>query len=266
MKPIHVKYNTYINIVKEVNDQDSKFQVGDHVRISKYKNIFAKGYIPNWSEEIFVIKEIKNSVPWTCVINDLNGEEIIETFYEKEYQKVNQQEFRIEKVIKKKRNKLYLKWKVYNSSFNSWIDKKDLVEMRQYFPQPYEPFGGDINVKVDLSNYPTKTNLKNVFHVDGSSLALKSNLANLKTEVDKLDIDKLTSFPNDLAKLSNVVKNDVVKKTVYDKLVAKVNNMDTTGFVLKTTYYTDKCNLKKKLVMQIKKFLIQVIYNNSQNI
>ena len=87
--------------------------------------------------------------------------------------------------------------------------------MSQYFPNPYKPFGGDINVKVDLSNYATKTDLKNVTHVDVSSFALKSNLASLKTEVDKLDIDTLTPVPNDLAKLSNVVKNDVVKKTEY---------------------------------------------------
>ena len=86
-------------MVKKVNDKDPKFKVGYHVIISKYKNIFAKGYTPNWSEEIFVIKEIKNTVPWTYVINDLNGEEIIGTFYEKELQKIDQQEFRIEKVI-----------------------------------------------------------------------------------------------------------------------------------------------------------------------
>ena len=83
MKPIDVKDNTYINIDKEVNDKDPKFKVGDHVKISKYKHIFAKGYTPNWSEEIFVIKEITNTVPRTYVINDLNGEEIIGTFYEK---------------------------------------------------------------------------------------------------------------------------------------------------------------------------------------
>ena len=128
MKPIDVKDNTYINIDKEVNDKDPKFKVGDHVRILKYKNIFAKGYTPNWSEEIFVIKRIKNTIPWSYVINDLNSEEIIGTFYEKELQKTNQEEFRIEKVIKKKGNKLYVKWKRYNS-FNSWIDKKDLSKM-----------------------------------------------------------------------------------------------------------------------------------------
>ena len=129
IKPVYVKDNTYINFKKEVNDKDPKFKVGDHVRISKYKNIFAKeiGLTPNWSEEAFVINKIKNTIPWTYVINDLNGEEIIGTFYEKELQKTNQQEFRIEKVIKRKRDKLYVKWKGYNSSFNSWIDKKDLA-------------------------------------------------------------------------------------------------------------------------------------------
>ena len=109
VKPIDVKDNTYINIDKEANDNDPKFKVGDHVRISKYKSIFAKGYTPNCSEEIFVIKEIKKTVPWTYVVNDYNGEEVIATFYEKELQKTNQEEFRIEKVIKKKGNKLYVK-------------------------------------------------------------------------------------------------------------------------------------------------------------
>ena len=127
MKPIDVKDNTYIDFKKEINDKDPKFKIGDHVRISKYKNIFAKGYIPNWSEEIFVIKKIKNTIPWTFVINDLNREEIIGTFYEKELQSTKQQTFGIEKVIKKKGDELYVKWKSYNNSFNSWIDKKDIV-------------------------------------------------------------------------------------------------------------------------------------------
>ena len=83
MKPVDVKDNTYIDFKKEVNDKDPKFKVGDHVRISKYKNIFAKGYTPNWSEEVFVIKKVKNTVPWKYVVNDLNGIEIIGTFFEK---------------------------------------------------------------------------------------------------------------------------------------------------------------------------------------
>ena len=237
LKPIDVKDNTYILIDKEVNDKDPKFNFSDRVRISKFKNIFAKGYTPDWSDEVFALKEIKSTVPWTYVINDLNGEEIIGTFYEKELQKTNQQEFRIENVIKRKGDKLYVKWKGYDNSFNSWIDKKrHCIKMNQYFPKPYEPFGGDINVKVDLSNYATKTDLKNVSHADVSSFALKSNLASLKTKVDKLDIDKLTPVPYDLAKLSNIVKNHVVKKTEYDKLVAKVANIDNTGFVSKTKY------------------------------
>ena len=106
--------------------------------------------------------------------------------------------------------------------------------MSQYFLKPYEPFGGDINIKVDFSNYATKADIKNISHVDTSSFALKTNLANLKTEVDKLDIDKLTPVPVNLSKLSDVVTNDVVKKTVYNKLPAKVNSIDTSGFVLKT--------------------------------
>ena len=106
--------------------------------------------------------------------------------------------------------------------------------MSQYFPKPYEPIGGDINVLVDLSNCATKTDLKNVTHVDTSSFALVSNLASLKAEVDKLDIDKSVPVPVDLSKPSDVVKNDVVKKTVYDKLVAKVNSIDTSRFNLIT--------------------------------
>ena len=102
MKPVDVKDNTYINFKKEVNDKDPKFKVGDYVRNSKYKNIFAIGYRPNWSEEAFVVSKIKN---------DLNGEEITETFYEKELQMTNQQEFRIERVIRRKGDKLYVKWK-----------------------------------------------------------------------------------------------------------------------------------------------------------
>ena len=128
MKPVDVKDNTYIDFKKEVNDKNPKFKVGDHVRISKYKNMFAKRYMPNWSEEIFVIKKVKNTVPWTYVINDINGEELIGTFYEEELQGTNQQEFRLKKVIKKKGDKLYVKWKGYNNSFNSWIDKKDIIK------------------------------------------------------------------------------------------------------------------------------------------
>ena len=120
--------------------------------------------------------------------------------------------------------------------------------MNQYFPKLYKSFGGDTDVKVDLSNYATKVDIKNISHADTSSFALKTNLANLKTEVDKLDIDKLVPVPVDLSKLSDVVKNDVVKKDVYDKLVAKVDNIDTTSFVLKTKYDTDKSESEIKFL------------------
>ena len=119
----------HINFKKEIDNKDPKFKVGDHVRISKYKNVFAKGHMTNWSEEIFIIKKIKNTVPWTYVINDLNGEVIIGTFYEKELQKTDEKEFRIENVLKKKVGKLHVRWKGYDNSFNSWIEKKDLVQL-----------------------------------------------------------------------------------------------------------------------------------------
>ena len=97
MKPSDVKDSTYNDSEKEVNNTDPKFKVGDYGRISKYKNIFAKGYITNWSEKVFISSKIKNTVPWINVINDLNDEEIIVTFYEKELQKTDQKEFRIRK-------------------------------------------------------------------------------------------------------------------------------------------------------------------------
>ena len=119
--------------------------------------------------------------------------------------------------------------------------------MSKYFPKSFKSFGRNINVKVDLSNYATKTDLRNVTHIDTSSFALKTNLASLKTEADKLDIDNLGPVPVGLSKLSDVVKNDVVNKTAYDKLVAKINNVDANDFVLKTKYSTDKTVLEKKI-------------------
>ena len=120
--------------------------------------------------------------------------------------------------------------------------------MSQYFPKPYEPFGGNINVKVDLYNYATKTDIKNISHINTSSFVLKTNLASLKTEVDKFDIDKLSPVPVYLSKLSDVVKNNVVKKTVYDRLVAKVNSIDTSRFVLKIKYDTDQLEIENKIL------------------
>ena len=150
-------------------------------------------------------------------------------------QKTNQEEFRIEKGIKRKEDKLFVKWKGYDNSFNSCLDQKTLYKSSQNFPNPYELF------------YSTKTDLKKVTGVDASNLAAKSELASLKAKVDKIDVDNLRTVPVDLSKLSNVVNNGVVRKPLYDKLVAKVNNIDTSEFVLKTKYDTDESDLEKKI-------------------
>ena len=127
MKRAEVKSNTCIDFSNKINEKVPKLKISGNIRSSKYKNIFAKGFTPNWSDDVFVIKKVKTTVPWTYVINDLNAEEIVGTFYKNELQKTNQKEFRIEKVIKRKGNKLCVKWKGYDNSFNSWIDKKSIV-------------------------------------------------------------------------------------------------------------------------------------------
>ena len=128
MKPVDEKNNTYIDFKKEVYDKDPEFKVIDHVRISKYKNIFAKGYTPNRSEEVSVIKKVKNTVPWTYIINDINGEETIGTFYGKELQKTNQQEFRTEKVMKEKVINYMLNGKVVIVHLIAGLIKKILCD------------------------------------------------------------------------------------------------------------------------------------------
>ena len=125
-------------------------------------------------------------------------------------------------MLKRQGDKMSVKWKGYDNSFNSWINEKDLaqnffneilsLQMSQYFPKPFRSFRGSINGKVDLSNNATKTDLTNVTHVDTSIFALKTNLVSLKTEVDKLNIDKLAPVPVDLSKLSNAGKNGVLKR------------------------------------------------------
>ena len=117
----------YNNSSKEINNKHPKFKIGDHVGTSKYKNIFTKGYVPNWSEEVFVITKDENTVPWSYVTSDLRGEKLVRKFYEKELQKTNQKGFRVEKVIKRQGDKLYVKLKGYDNSFNTWIDKKGIV-------------------------------------------------------------------------------------------------------------------------------------------
>ena len=159
IKPTDVTGDSYTEYNQYFNKKDPKFKVGDHVRISKYKTIFAKGYTSNWSEEVIIVSKIKNTVPWTYVISDLNGEEITVSFYEKELQKTSQ---------KNLERKKYLDEKVVNCTSNgtSMIVLlivgliKKIYKMSQYFPKPFRSLGGNINVKVDLSNYATKTNLR----------------------------------------------------------------------------------------------------------
>ena len=197
-------------------------------------------------KKYLLLKKVKNNVPWTYVVNDLNGEEIIGTFYEKELPKTSQEEFRIEKVIKRKGDKMYVKWKGYDNSFNSWIDKKTSYKMSKYFP-PYNNSSENIKVELDLSNYATKDDVKNITKIDVSSYASKTNLAALKTEVDKIDTDKLKTVPDDLAKLSNVVRNVVVKKTDYNTLKSKVDGIDTSAFVTRTKFTADTNALDDKI-------------------
>ena len=117
IEPIDVTGDFYAEYSEDFNKKGPKFKVNDHVRIFKYKNVFAKGYVPSWSEEVFIVNEIKNTVPSTYT-NRENGEKVIGTFYEKELQKTNQKDFRIEKIG----GKLYVKWKGYDNFFNSWIN------------------------------------------------------------------------------------------------------------------------------------------------
>ena len=118
MKSVDVKSTSYTENNVDSNEKDPKFEVGDHVRMSKYENIFVKGFAPNWTKNVFVIKKVKNTVPWTYVINNLNGEWFSGTSYEKELQKTNQEIFTTKKGIKRKRNKLYVKWRGCDNWFN----------------------------------------------------------------------------------------------------------------------------------------------------
>ena len=160
----------------------------------------------------------------------------------KNFPKTNQKKFKIEKIINYMSN-----GKDVIIHLIVGLIKRPCIKTSQYFPKPFRSFGGNINVKVDLSNYATKTDLKIVTHVDTSNSALKTNLASVKTEADKLDIDKLAPVTVDLSKLSDVVKNDVVKKAVFNKWATKVNGIDTSNFVLKSKYQTDKTKLENKI-------------------
>ena len=223
MKPTDIGDNNKRVYVDEHNEKDSRFKVGDRVKISKFKNIFAKGYTLNWSKEIFIVDKIHDTVPYTYNIKDLNDEEIIGRFMIVNYKRV-----------------------YYKMS---------------YYP-PYKSSSKNIKVELDLTNYATKTDLKNITHVDVSSFASKTNLAALKTEVDKIDVDKLKTVPVDLAKLTNSVENDLVKKVTsiegqivgvtkntIDNLadITKLKVIDTNSFVLKTKLASDFTTLENKI-------------------
>ena len=127
MKTVDVKSNTYIDSSKEINDKDPKFKISDFVRILKYKNIFANVFTLNYSEEVFVIKKVKKLCQGHMLLMIFMEKNFFERFTKKNCKKTNQKEFRIEKVIKRKDDKLCVKWKGHNNSFNSWIDKKDIA-------------------------------------------------------------------------------------------------------------------------------------------
>ena len=175
MKPIKVTFDSYAEYNEDSKEKVSKLKIGDQIRISKYKNIFAKGCTQNWCEEVFIISKTKHTVPWTYAISDWNGEPIAGSSSEKELQKNSQEKFRTEKVIKRKGHKFYVKWKGYDNSFNSWVKKRPCIKTSQYFPKSFRSFAGNINVTVDLSNYATKADLKNITHTDTSNVALKTN-------------------------------------------------------------------------------------------
>ena len=175
MKAFDVKSGTYIDFNKENNKESPKFKVGGHLRISRYKHIFVKGYTLNQSEEVSVIKKDKHTVPQIYIINDIYDDKNVGTFHGKESQKQIQKEFRIEKVIQEKGAKLYVKSKGFDASFNSWIDKKMLLyKTSYYFAKRHERFDGDISVNLDLSNYIIKADLKEETTVDTSDLAKKN--------------------------------------------------------------------------------------------
>ena len=143
-------------------------------------------------------------------------------------QNTNQEEFWVEKLIKSKCDKLYIKWKRYDDSFNSLIGQKDIIWMSEYFPKP-KFLGGNVKVELNLSNYVTKADLKQATGVDTLKVAKTVDLTGFKSEIDKLDIEKLETTPADLSTLSDV-KNEVVKETVNDELLhEKVTKTNTTA-------------------------------------
>ena len=266
MKPKDVKDNNLTENIEEFNKKNRKFKLDDYVRMLKYKNIFSKGYTQNWSEEILIINKAKNTVPWTYLINELKGEEIKGRFYEKELIKTNQKEFRIEKIIKKKENKLYVKWKGYDNGFNSWIVKKNYYKMGDYLTD-YKPGHSNVKVELDLKNYASKEELKHITPVDTSIFALKRILASLKTEVDEIGIPKFITVPKDLADLTLEVQKDFTKKTDFNSLNTKVDKNETENYNLEsnkndTSIKTIVNNLRTKVDdIDISKYVLKTDYD-----
>ena len=189
-----------------------KFNVGDCMRISKYKNIFVKSYTLNQSEEVFGNKKVENTVPWTIVNSDLIGEEIIGMFYKKELQKQIKQSLELKKYPREIMINYISNGKAIIILFIARLIRKMLLyKVSKYFLNLYESFGKNVKVGLELSNYAAKADLKGAFGVDRSNLAVKSDLARLKAEVRKIDAGKLKTVTTDLSQPINVVGNDVVK-------------------------------------------------------
>ena len=189
-----------------------KFNVGDCMRISKYKNIFVKSYTLNQSEEVFGNKKVENTVPWTIVNSDLIGEEIIGMFYKKELQKQIKQSLELKKYPREIMINYISNGKAIIILFIARLIRKMLLyKVSKYFLNLYESFGKNVKVGLELSNYAAKADLKGAFGVDRSNLAAKSDLARLKAEVRKIDAGKLKTVTTDLNQPINVVGNDVVK-------------------------------------------------------
>ena len=178
--------------------EDAKCKVSDHVRVSKYKNTLAKVYVLVW--RIFLIKKVKNTVPWPYVV------EILERFTKKNCKKQIKKSLELKKKSTEKVITYIGKWKGYDNSFNSWINKKISLYQTSYLPEPYTRHK-ITKSKLDFSNYATKSDSKSATGVYTSYFAKKSDLVSLKSVADKLDIGKLETSPIDLCKLSDVVKN-----------------------------------------------------------
>ena len=173
----------------EHNCKDPKFKIGDIMGISIYKNIFAKGYSPDWSEEVFVIEKVQTFAPEAYVIIDLKSDLIVGTFYEKESKNTSKTEFRVQKVIKKESNMSNVRQMEKLQKFLQQLERYGRYSIRitRYILESYEHSGGNVNVELDLSNYAAKVDLKGATGIDTSTFAQKLNLASWKTKVGNLE-------------------------------------------------------------------------------